>query len=111
VHTPWELYGSRQEALGADDQDWLPKVGKNGWAVIETDLKIFERPEELAAYRASKVHVFLLPGQSKREQRVALVETCPADMCTKASSRKPEVWRLTMAGVEPYRFPKKPKRR
>src|ERR671931_2568906 len=79
VHTPWELYGSREEALGANDQDWLPKVGKNGWAVIGTDLKIFERPEEPAAYRATKVHVFLLPGQSKRARRVALVEVCLAD--------------------------------
>jgi hypothetical protein len=57
------------------------------------------------------VHVFLLPGQSKRARRVALVEVCLADMCTKATSRKPEVWRLTMAGVELYQFPKKRKRR
>jgi hypothetical protein len=27
LHTPAELYGSREAALGARDEDWLAKVG------------------------------------------------------------------------------------
>jgi hypothetical protein len=79
--------------------------------VIGTDLKIFERPEELAAYRAAKVHVFLLPGQSTRAHRVTLIEACLSDMCSRATARKPDVWRLTISGVETYEIPKKPKSR
>jgi hypothetical protein len=29
-----ELYGSRDEARGAKDEGWLPKVGKRGWAAL-----------------------------------------------------------------------------
>jgi hypothetical protein len=63
-HSPAELYGSHEAALGARDEDWLAKVSSYRWTVLGRDLKIFERPSELAAYRASKLQVFLLPGQA-----------------------------------------------
>jgi hypothetical protein len=37
--------------LGARDEDWLAKVGRHRWTVLGRDLKIYERPSELAAYR------------------------------------------------------------
>lgn len=54
LHTPAELYGSREAALGARDEDWLAKVGRHHWTVLGRDLKIYERPSELAAYQASR---------------------------------------------------------
>jgi len=50
VHTPAELYGTRDAAEGALDEDWLVKVGDRGWTVIGRDLKIYERPAERRAY-------------------------------------------------------------
>ncbi|MEV7968325.1 hypothetical protein AB0O34_20430 [Sphaerisporangium sp. NPDC088356] len=38
VHTPAELFGSRDKALGAPDDQWLPMVGQRGWVVIASDI-------------------------------------------------------------------------
>jgi hypothetical protein len=62
LHSPAELYGSREAALGARDEDWLAQVGLRQWTVLGRDMKIYERPSELAAYRASRLQVSLLPG-------------------------------------------------
>lgn len=105
VHTPPELFGSRAESEGKFDEVWLPMVGDRGWAVIGTDLKIFERDHELLAYRQAKINVFLLPGQSKVAARVELINACLADMCTACSSQRVDVWRMTMHGIEPYAIP------
>lgn len=32
VHTPAEVFGTREAALGASDERWLEKVAKSGWA-------------------------------------------------------------------------------
>lgn len=74
VHTPPERFGSRKAAEGVADEVWLPLVGRNGWPVINRDLKIFEREEELADYRAAKVHVFLLPTRATAAALLHLVE-------------------------------------
>ncbi|MFD2355733.1 hypothetical protein ACFSTC_50385 [Nonomuraea ferruginea] len=47
---------------GADDDDWLPKVGQRGWTVLATDFRIFERPHEYEAYLKAGVSVFLMPS-------------------------------------------------
>ena len=69
VHTPPELYGSREAALGAVTRTGLPRVGRRGWTVLGRDLKIYERPAELAAYRA-RLQVFLLPGEASSRARL-----------------------------------------
>jgi hypothetical protein len=61
-HTPPEVFGTRAESLGADDTEWLGKIARTGWVVLNRDAKIMERPDELAAYRAARVHMFYLPG-------------------------------------------------
>jgi hypothetical protein len=66
LHTPAGLYGSREAALGARDEDWLATVGRHHWTVLGRDLKIYERPSELAAYQASKLQVFLLPARQQQ---------------------------------------------
>jgi hypothetical protein len=105
------LFGSRVEAEGKNDEVWLPLVGQRGWLTIATDIRIFERDEEYAAYLQAKVAVFLLPGESLVAERVALVECNLAAMCSEASQRRAGVWKLTMRGVEPYVPPASKSRR
>ncbi|MGH3318839.1 MAG: hypothetical protein ACRDN9_01445 [Streptosporangiaceae bacterium] len=101
VHTPWELYGSREEAEGARDEDWLAKVGSRGWVVIGRDVKIYERPVELHAYRRARVQVFLLPGQALAAELVRLMEVNLVQICVIANGRQPGTWRLTTKGPQP----------
>lgn len=102
LHSPAELYGSYEAALGARDEDWLARVGRHRWTVLGRDLKIYERPSELAAYRASRLQVFLLPGQARAAELVELVEVNLAQICAIASTREPGTWRLTSKGPQPY---------
>jgi PIN like domain len=111
VHTPWELYGSRDAAMGALDEDWLQKVSGHPWTILGRDLKIYERPAELEAYRRARVQVFLLPGQATSAQLVHLVEINLARMCAIATTRQPGTWRLTETGPQPYDIPRKPRKR
>lgn len=111
IHTPWELYGSRYEAQGAPDEDWLGRVSQRGWAVLNRDAKIYERPSELEAYRRARVQVFLLPGEARAAELAQLVANCLREMCTIASSRDPGTWRLTEKGVVQYEIPADRRRR
>jgi hypothetical protein len=63
VHTPAQLYGSREAALGAEDTDWLPRVGRHRWTVIGRDAKIYERPAELEVYMRVRVQVSCFPAR------------------------------------------------
>lgn len=110
IHTPAELYGSRDAALGAADDDWLARVGARGWACLTRDLKIYERPAELEAYRQARLHVFLLPGEATAAQLTELVTICLADMCSVAVARAPQTWKLTKNGLQPYKPPKQDRR-
>jgi hypothetical protein len=107
VHTPAQLYGSREAALGAEDTDWLPRVGRSKWTIIGRDAKIYERPAELEAYRQARVHVFLLPGEARASELLRLVEVNLAAMSAIASSRTPGTWRLTPRGPQPIEIGRK----
>jgi len=112
LHTPAELYGSREAALGARDEDWLARVGQHRWTVLGRDLKIYERPAELAAYQASRLQVFLLPGEARAIELVELVEVNLAQICAIASTRQPGTWRLTRRGPQLFELTqKRPKAR
>lgn len=110
VHTPAELYGRRDEALGARDEDWLPLVGQRGWIVIATDIRIFEREHEYQAYLKAGTLIFLLPGESTVAERVELIRRNLIAMCSHANQRGPGVWRLTTNGAERYQPPAARKR-
>jgi hypothetical protein len=110
-HSPAELYGSHEAALGARDEDWLAKVSVHRWTVLGRDAKIYERPSELEAYRASKLQVFLLPGQALAAELVELVAGNLAEICAITSTRQPGTWRLTRNGPQPFEIPKKRSRR
>ena len=107
IHTPAELYGSRAEAQGASDDNWLARVSPHQWACLTRDLKIYERPHELEAYRRARVHVFLLPGEATAAELAQLITTCLSDICAVATSRDPQSWKLTKNGLEPYPLPKR----
>jgi hypothetical protein len=82
-------------------------VGPRQWTVLGRDLKIYERPSELAAYRASRLQVFLLPGQARAAELLELVEANLAQICAIASTRQPGTWRLTQRGPSLYEITEK----
>lgn len=108
-HTPPEVFGTRAASEGVDDTEWLGKVARTGWVVLNRDAKIMERPHELAAYRAAKVHMFYLPGQATRDELTSLVGNNLTAIITHATSRRPDVWRISERGIDlfTYRKPRK----
>jgi len=101
-HTPPEVFGTRAESLGVADTKWLGEIAGSGWVVLNRDAKIMERPEEMAAYRAAKIHMFYLPGMATRDHLKRLVEVNLHDVIMYATTRNPDVWRITDRGVEKF---------
>jgi hypothetical protein len=102
AHKPAELFGTSEAANGATDEDWLKRVAPTGWTVIGRDLKIYERPSELAAYRQARIQVFLLPGQATSIELVRLIEINLREICTITTQRQVGTWRLSSGGPQPY---------
>lgn len=100
VHTPAELFSTREAALGAADEVWLGRVTKTGWAVLNRDTKIMRRRDELAAYRNAGVHMFYLPGEATVAVLVELVSRNLAEICTATTSRTAKLWYLTSQGLQ-----------
>lgn len=99
VHTPPELYGTREAAESTADVVWLRDVGERRWAVLGRDTKIFERAHELAAYKAAHLHMFLFPGQATRAELVELVRSNLAEICTATTVRSAHVYRVGRTGL------------
>ncbi|GAA1105521.1 PIN-like domain-containing protein [Nocardiopsis metallicus] len=99
VHTPADLYGSRELAEGVRDEDWLAKLTAHDWAVISKDEHILQRPTELAAYKAARIHMFMLPNNVRRDDLIALLHQNLRDICTRAVEKTPGVWRVTRQGL------------
>jgi len=99
VHTPGELFGTREAAAGMPDTAWLSRVSGTGWLVINRDLKITRRPHELAAYRKAAVHMFLLPGEATAAQLRQLMADNLPTICTRGTERVPRLWRIHASGV------------
>ena len=106
VHTPPKSLAAPALKQSLRDEDWLPVVGRNAWAVFGRDHHILERELELQAYKAAKVHMFLLPGQALRAEIVALLELNLSGVCTAAVERRPNVYWLTKHGLEDYELRK-----
>ncbi len=95
VHTPAEVFGRQRLDAGLADEEWLPVIGVNGWAVFGRDHHILSRDLELRSYLKAKIHMFLLPGTATREKIVELLGINLADVCAAASARRPGVYWLT----------------
>ncbi|AEH08382.1 MULTISPECIES: hypothetical protein [Protofrankia] len=91
VHTLAEVFGSKAAASGQPDTAWLTLVRRTGWVVLARDAAILRRPDELAALRAARVHMFLFEGQLAREQMLDRINTHLATIVTIATSREPQV--------------------
>jgi PIN like domain len=111
VHTPAELFGSREAASGAVDEDWLARVGPRSWIILGRDLKLYERPHEREAYIRARIQMFLLPGEALAADLALLVEVNLAQICAIATGRQPGSWRLTETGPVPYDTRGRPQRR
>jgi hypothetical protein len=68
--------------------------------VISSDVKILQRPAELAAYREAKVHMFLLPSQARVAELCAPLSGNLAGIYAEASARRPGVWRVGARGLQ-----------
>jgi PIN like domain len=101
----------REAASGAQDEDWLQRVGRRAWTILGRDLKIYERPSELEAYRRARVQVFLLPGEATAAELRRLVEVNLIQICAIAAIRQHGSWRLTETGPVPYDNRGRPQRR
>ena len=99
VHTPADLYGSRELAQGARDEDWLAKLRGRDWAAISKDEHSLQRPTELAAYKAARIHMFLLPNNVRRDALVALLHQNLREICARAVEKHPGVWRVGRQGL------------
>jgi hypothetical protein len=87
VHTPGSVFGTCEEAYGADDTEWLRRIAGSGWVGIGRDSKIAVRPYELAAYRKASVHMFLLPGEATKQELVELLGMSLESICTTAVTK------------------------
>ncbi len=52
---------------GANDKEWIPKVGKERSCVITQDINISRRKDELELYQKNGVGMFFLRGPSKKQ--------------------------------------------
>jgi hypothetical protein len=102
VHTPTSVFGRERLDQGLDDDDWLPVIGSKGWVVFCRDQRILERPLELQAYLAAKVHMFLLPGNADRALILSLVSVNLREICALAVARRSNVYWLTPTNVIDY---------
>lgn len=57
----------------------------------------------------ARVQVFLLPGEARVDQMLALIDVGLAGVCAITACRSPGTWRLTRNGREPYPIPGKRK--
>ena len=104
VHTPGAVFGVERLRETVEDTDWLPVAGAKNWTVFCRDLSIMDRPSELQAYLAARVHMFVLPGNATRVEIVDLLSTNLAEICALAVARQPNVYWLTAGGVVPYEW-------
>jgi hypothetical protein len=102
VHTPAEVFGRDRLDQGLNDEDWLPVIGASGWVVFGRDWHILDRDLELQAYRAARVHRFLLPGQATRGQLIDLLALNLGEICAAAAARHPNVYWVTPNGLVTY---------
>ena len=87
----------RQDAL---DEEWLPAVGRRGWAVITCDDRIRYRAIEREAATSAGVALFIFAGKKMRAAAIAeaLVHAVPAMKELLAKQSRPFIAKVTRAG-------------
>lgn len=87
-------------ALFADDTpdvDWIAEVGRRGLVVLTRDQEIRRRPNELAAVRAARIHLFALTSGnlSAGETAALCVAAWPAIRRAVAHRAAPAIFSIT----------------
>lgn len=79
------------------DVEWIAEVGRRGWVLLTRDQEIRRRPNELAAVRAARVHLFALTsGNLSAGETVALcVVAWPAVQRAVARHTAPAIFSIT----------------
>jgi hypothetical protein len=99
VWTPSAVFTRARLDVTLTDEEWLPHVGRKGWAVIGRDSHILERPLELRAFLQAKLHMFLLPGSATRAEILDLLAINLGAVCTQTAARQHGVYWLTLGGL------------
>lgn len=92
----------------AKDEDWLPRVGREGWVVLTKDHRIRYRNLERAALMNAGVGAFILTSGdlSGEEMAKIFVKALPAVSRFLTKHRKPFIARLTRSGAVTMLFGK-----
>lgn len=87
-------------AHDAIDPQWIAEAGRRGWVVVTRDQKIRHRPNELAAVRAAKVHLFALTSGnlSSAETATVIVKAWPRICRAVGATAPPGLWSVTRGG-------------
>jgi len=92
-------FAAHRELFADDmpDEEWIPEVGRRGFVVLTRDQQIRRRPNELAAVRAARIHLFALTSGNLSAADTALlcVAAWPAIARAVASHPAPALFSIT----------------
>lgn len=79
------------------DEHWISEVGRRGLVVLTRDQQIRRRPNELAAVRAARIHLFALTSGnlSAAEAATLCVAAWPSIVRAVAHHRAPALFSIT----------------
>lgn len=82
------------------DVEWIAEVGRRGMVVLTRDQEIRRRPNELAAVRAARIHLFALTSGnlSAGETAALCVAAWPAVQRAVARHPAPAIFSITRGG-------------
>jgi len=72
----------------------MARCSEKRWAALARDTKIMQRPDEIAAFKAAKIHIFYYPGNALRDELVRAAEVTLVDVCTYAVQAGGGAWRI-----------------
>ncbi len=86
--------------VGAQDNEWLPAVGKKGWVVLTKDQRIRHRGLELKALMDARVKAFVLTTGNLRglEMAAIFVKALPAIQRCVHKNDHPFIARISKQG-------------
>jgi hypothetical protein len=102
--TQFEVLSIKKEfGKGAKDEDWIPKVGKQGGIVITQDLHIHTTRHQNELYKKHNLGVFFFKppstGYTFWEMVEKLVKYWP-EIKKKAADKRPFAFRITSKKIE-----------
>jgi len=89
------------------DSEWLPQIGQGEWILLTRDLRVRNKPAELAAYKEHRVGAFFIGGKdrSRCELIQQVVRNWPRIKELAARTSKPFAFRVPPSGTYVDRLP------